>query len=1083
MVVLVAVLLWATQANAGTWTREEGGVRYQIDGDKNQATIMGLTSANQEATELVFTYASIQGGDSFTYPVTKVNIQAFYKSKLKKVDMSKLTSLKEFDYNGFMDSKDLTEIILPEGLQRLGVSTFKGCSSLKEITLPSTLLSIGNYDFEGTALTELTIPANVNYIGMNIFGFWDSLLRINMENPVPPTGFDDKAFSEILRRRDVVLFVPSGAVDDYKNSDWWYSRFGDNIKSDNLGDVFDYGHFRYEMQEYAGTRYVDIIGVAEGYGVEYDWMLDLDGVQYDGRIYPVWHVSTGSLKDYRWPDLDLSRNMFKDLKYIGKEACYCNTTIKNLKLGNNITYIGESAFAWCSNIEMVNLPYYLEEVDYEAFRRCTSLKYVGFGPKLKKIKERAFSECWLLGSASLPPSATEVGFRAFYESGIEWIILPPNTKMSYESLLGCKKLKYIFPMYTDPTATTSAKNIFFMNDSPGTLDATVIVPTGKLNAYKSSDWGKVFSDIRDTTEGLTLDNDTVIYRIDSNMNLVVDGDFITTDFFPGYASIIGLSPNCQNFDVEIHDKAGISKGSQILGPLVFWPTKIGKRAFKDNKQLKSFDLSEMPWLEVEYQAFAGCTNLTSIGDNATFSFIRDEAFMNTGLEQFFYNEDTQTIESRAFFGCPNLKKVIYLGDFWGSVSIGNSAFEDCKALEWLEIGSEVYQIGYSAFANCTALKRVTTGITNPFAIDETVFDGIVKESVPLYVPPGTTEKYKTTDGWKDFFGNNISEGNIMKEIDDGVFVYTIYDLGMGYDGTAAAITGISPSISEKKAVMKKAAITIDGKDYPIDRIDNYAFENLIFVDEMDFTAAEKEMYVGSAFYKAKSLKHVKFNEKVGWSMGWNAFYESGIEDIAIMSDIPSYAFYNCTKLKEVTFSGPCWTIEDYAFYGCSSLQSISLPQNYQAKDWGDGYGPHAKTEMTIYVNAFENSGLKSLTIPDYSMFYVNANAFKGCPLTDVTSYIEWPDDMDSDAFTGIPAEATLKVPYGMSYEYEYRTGWDHFYGHIEEMPYIPTGIESSTCEPVDPSTVYDLQGRRISDNPSSLKSGIYIIGGKKVMVK
>lgn len=1073
LVAIAAVLLWTTQAFAGTWTVYSGGVRYQIDGDKNQATIMGLQSGYEDITELVFPSSKVAGGDSYDYPITKVNIQAFYNSKLKKVDMSKLTSLKEFDYNGFMDSKDLTEIILPEGLQRLGVSTFKGCSSLKEITLPSTLLSIGNYDFEGTALTELTIPANVNYVGMNIFAFWDSLLRINMENPVPPTGFDDKAFSEILRRRpDLALFVPVGSVDDYQASEWWSSRFT-NIKSDDLGDVFNYGHFRYELKESSGTRYVDIVGVADDNGTEYEWMLDMEGVQYNGRIYPVWNVQPESCKDYRWAELDLSRNMFKDLMTIGKEAFFGNTTITKVKLADDIWWIGESAFAWCSNLESVDLPYYLKTIDYEAFRRCINLKRVTFGPKLLNIKERAFDDCWELKSVYLPANLQEVGYRAFSSSGLEWMILSPNTKMSYESMLGCNKLKYIFPMYSDPTATTSAKNIFFMSDSPGTLDATVIVPSGKLNAYKSSDWGKVFSDIRDTTVGLTLDNDTVIYSLDTNMQMVVSGEFIDTDVSLGYASIIGLSPNCENYDVEIHGISGIGfKGVQQLGPLAIWATKIGKRAFKDNKQLKSFDISEMPWLDIEYQAFAGCSNLTSIGDGTTVTFIRDEAFMGSGLEQFTYNHNLQIIGSRAFANCQKLKRVDYIDDGYGGVSIGNSAFEDCSALEWLNIGSTVYEIGYSAFANCTALKRVTSGINPPYAIDESVFEGIVKESVPLYVPHGTIDAYKTTDGWKDFFGNNIKDTNDGLQIDDGVFVYEIYDSGTSSDNDAdmAMIVGLSPDISQKKAVMDKPAITLDGRDYPVNMINSYAFQNLVFVDEMDFSAADQTLVVSyQAFYNAKSLKHIKFNESLGWLMGMGAFASAtSLEDIVITSNVAPSAFSGCTKLKDVSFTSDCSYIGDYAFDGCTSLEEISLPRG---------------AEMTIYSNAFSNSGLKKLIIPDCYPFYIQEDAFDGSQLTEVISYIEWPEDLHSDAFNGIPENATLKVPYGQQYEYEYRTGWDHFYGHIEEMPYIPTGIDSSTCEPVDSSTVYDLQGRRISDNPSSLKRGIYIIGGKKVMVK
>ena len=192
----------------------------------------------------------------------------------------------------------------------------------------------------------------------------------------------------------------------------------------------------------------------------------------------------------------------------------------------------------------------------------------------------------------------------------------------------------------------------------------------------------------------------------------------------------------------------------------------------------------MPWLDIEYQAFAGCSNLTSIGDGTTVTFIRDEAFMGSGLEQFTYNHNLQIIGSRAFANCQKLKRVDYIDDGYGGVSIGNSAFENCSALEWLNIGSTAYEIGYSAFANCTALKRVTSGINPPYAIDESVFEGIVKESVPLYVPYGTVDTYKTTDGWKDFFGNNIKDTNDGVQIDDGVFVYEIYDSGTSPDNDA-----------------------------------------------------------------------------------------------------------------------------------------------------------------------------------------------------------------------------------------------------------------------------------------------------------
>ena len=1084
MVALAAVLLWATQASASTWTREVDGVRYQIDNDKNQAVIMGLTSANHEATELVFTKSYVAGGDSYDYYVTGVNIQAFYNSKLKKVDMSKLTHLTTFDHNCFANSSDLEEVILPEGLKNLGVSTFKGCSSLKEITLPSTLLSIGSYDFEGTALTELTIPASVNYVGKNIFAFWDSLLRINMENATPPTEFDKDAFSESLRRRAVVLYVPNGAVGDYKASDWWYSRFGDNIKSDNLGDVFDYGHLRYEMNEEAGTRYLEIVGVAEVDSPEWDWMLDLDGVQYDGRVYPVWYIVSESLKDYPWEELDLSRNMYKDLRTIGRAAFSGNQNLKRIKMGKNITWISDQAFYYCSNLEEVALPEKLEKIGTEAFKRCISLKHIEFCPDLQVISERAFEACWDLKGVKLPPYLLEVGFRAFYETGIEWIVIPETAKMHNESLLACNKLKYIFPMYDDPSVTTPAKNIFFMSSSPGTCEGIVIVPSDKVNVYKSSDWGEVFSDIRDTTVGLTLDNDTITLRLEDNMYWEISGGDL--NFYPaiGEATITGISPNCVSADIEIHGVNEASlKGINFFGPFPVIPTKVAGRAFKNNTWLKSIDLSDMWKMDVGYQAFSGCTNLRSIGEGALLTDVGEDAFRGTALEEFHYFQETKNIGNHAFSGCSKLKKVIYEELGAGNVAIGNGAFEDCKALEWLEIGSEVKSIGFDAFANCTGLKRVTTRIGYPFPIDETVFYGITKESVPLYVPAGTIDTYKNTAGWREFFGNNITDGNVFRTVDDGTFKYEIYAYGMNYDGDAAQIKGLSNAFTGKKAVLSKPAVTIDGKGYPVDCIFEAAFEGT-GVEEMDFTAATKAMTMGpSAFKNTKSLKRVSFNNKAGWDCSSHAFEGSAIEEITLAGDVEEKAFAQCDKLKTVKFAAPCYYIGDYAFSGCTSIEAITLPRNSEPKQWSDGY--YARTELEIGDYAFNGSSIKSLTIPNYSNFYIGSKAFEGSLLMKVVSYMDWPTPLDANAFTGIPTDATLSIPaYCQSY-YEYQQGWDHFYGHIEERPDVPTDIDAADIErdAIPSPQIFDLQGRRMADNPATLKKGIYIIGGKKVMVK
>ena len=64
-------------------------------------------------------------------------------------------------------------------------------------------------------------------------------------------------------------------------------------------------------------------------------------------------------------------------------------------------------------------------------------------------------------------------------------------------------------------------------------------------------------------------------------------------------------------------------------------------------------------------------------------------------------------------------------------------------------------IGYEAFYNCSGLTSVISLIEEPFRIygkssRSGTFPLDVFNNVTLYVPVGTIDKYKSTEGWKDF---------------------------------------------------------------------------------------------------------------------------------------------------------------------------------------------------------------------------------------------------------------------------------------------------------------------------------------------
>ena len=82
-------------------------------------------------------------------------------------------------------------------------------------------------------------------------------------------------------------------------------------------------------------------------------------------------------------------------------------------------------------------------------------------------------------------------------------------------------------------------------------------------------------------------------------------------------------------------------------------------------------------------------------------------------------------------------------------------FYDCSGLTSVTIGNSVTSIGSNAFNGCSGLTSVITLIEKPFKISGKsssyrTFHLDVFNNVTLYVPVGTIDKYKSTEGWKDF---------------------------------------------------------------------------------------------------------------------------------------------------------------------------------------------------------------------------------------------------------------------------------------------------------------------------------------------
>lgn len=85
------------------------------------------------------------------------------------------------------------------------------------------------------------------------------------------------------------------------------------------------------------------------------------------------------------------------------------------------------------------------------------------------------------------------------------------------------------------------------------------------------------------------------------------------------------------------------------------------------------------------------------------------------------------------------------------ISIGEEAFQFCKSLESVSLGSNLKSIGNRIFTDCTALTKLISNAIVPPKCDAGAFDGIDKEKCTLFVPDEAVDSYKNAEQWKDFF--------------------------------------------------------------------------------------------------------------------------------------------------------------------------------------------------------------------------------------------------------------------------------------------------------------------------------------------
>ena len=230
-------------------------------------------------------------------------------------------------------------------------------------------------------------------------------------------------------------------------------------------------------------------------------------------------------------------------------------------------------------------------------------------------------------------------------------------------------------------------------------------------------------------------------------------------------------------------------------------TSIGDGAFQNCSGLTSVTIPNSVTSMGDY-AFCGCSGLPTVTIPNSVTSMGDGAFSYCSvLASVTIPNSVTSIGNYAFYMCPVLASVTIPNSV---TSIGEYAFQFCHKLTSITIPNSVKSIGKNAFDEI-AVSTIVSLIENPFAIYSSIssyktFTLNTFNNATLYVPTGTINKYKATEGWKDF--NNIVEGvpSGIKGVHlDSDKDYPVYDInGRRLEGPQRGIN----IINGKKVVVK-----------------------------------------------------------------------------------------------------------------------------------------------------------------------------------------------------------------------------------------------------------------------------------------
>lgn len=335
------------------------------------------------------------------------------------LDLSEVTGIRKIPDEAFKDSYYIKSITLPDSLVAIGESAFKTCYRLETINIPDSVTDIGKSAFSGCSLVSVTIPSGVKTISDYAF-YGCSFISVTIPNGV--TNIGNYAFSYC--RSLASITIPNSVTSIGYGAFEYCSRLS-NITMPNGVTV---GSHAFDL--YNGDKItVNYTGTIEQWCAEsFAWSLSYDSGEYYTRIQYDLYIDGKKVTNLVIPN---------EVASIAGNAFRSCDSLTSVTIGSGVTTIGEKAFGDCKNLANIIIGDGMTSIPDGAFQSLQSLSNVTIGNSVKTIGKNAFQYCKKLESITIPASVTLIDENAFKDSGLTSIVFvsPDNWQDEFDQKL------------------------------------------------------------------------------------------------------------------------------------------------------------------------------------------------------------------------------------------------------------------------------------------------------------------------------------------------------------------------------------------------------------------------------------------------------------------------------------------------------------------------------------------------------------------------------------------------------------------------------------------------------------------------